>query len=160
MRRTGAWVLLLALLAFAFARPLWTNPEALPGPTPEGSHVVVVDTSASMGRPGVFEQALALDPTQYESLYLYGRARFAEGELEQAADLWRRAHEALPDEFQAATLRIGSDDLDEAVVDVALAGSRLQGLTHWEPDPESGRHEVALGVDPDRFFEHFFGVFG
>jgi adenylate cyclase len=55
-----------------------------------------------------FEQALALDPTQYESLYLYGRARFAEGELEQAADLWRRAHEALPDEFQAATLRIGA----------------------------------------------------
>mgnify|MGYP001817052648 FL=1 len=53
-------VLFLALLAFAFARPLWTNPEALPGPTPEGSHVVVVDTSASMGRPGVFEQALAL----------------------------------------------------------------------------------------------------
>lgn len=53
-------VLLLALLALAFARPLWTNPEALPGPMPEGTHVIVVDTSASMGRSGVFEPALVL----------------------------------------------------------------------------------------------------
>ena len=53
-------VLCLALLAFAFARPLWTNPDTLPGPTPEGTHVVMVDTSASMGRSGVFERALAL----------------------------------------------------------------------------------------------------
>ena len=53
-------VLVLALLAFAFARPLWTSPDALPGPAPEGTHVVMVDTSASMGRSGVFDRALAL----------------------------------------------------------------------------------------------------
>lgn len=55
-----------------------------------------------------FEQALALDPVHYESLYLYGRSRFAEGKLEQAADLWRRAHDAWPDEFQSAALRVGA----------------------------------------------------
>ncbi|MDJ0813968.1 MAG: BatA domain-containing protein [Woeseiaceae bacterium] len=53
-------VLFLALLAFAFARPLWTNPEALPGPAPDGTHVVLIDTSASMSRDGVFERALEL----------------------------------------------------------------------------------------------------
>jgi adenylate cyclase len=54
-----------------------------------------------------FEKALELDPTHYESLYLFGRSRFAEGQLEQAEDLWRRAHETWPDEFQAAALRVG-----------------------------------------------------
>lgn len=53
-------VLFLALLALAFARPLWTSPETLPGPAPEGTHVVLVDTSASMGRSGVFERAITL----------------------------------------------------------------------------------------------------
>jgi adenylate cyclase len=55
-----------------------------------------------------FEKALELDPVHYESLYLYGRSRFAEGRLDHAEELWRRAHEALPDEYQAASLRVGA----------------------------------------------------
>lgn len=51
-------VVALALIALAFARPLWTNTEALPGPTPDGTHVVLIDTSASMSRDGVFDRAL------------------------------------------------------------------------------------------------------
>ena len=55
-----------------------------------------------------FEKALALDPVHYESLYHYGRSRFGEGQLDHAEELWRRAHEAWPDEFQAAALRVGA----------------------------------------------------
>ena len=44
-------------------------------------------------------------------------------------------------------------------VEVELASDRLRGLTHWEADPEKGRHEVALEVDRDRFFEHYLSVF-
>jgi hypothetical protein len=51
-------VALLLFLVLAFAKPLWTNPESLPGPGPEGTHLVLLDTSASMRRDGVFEQAL------------------------------------------------------------------------------------------------------
>ncbi|MEJ2128396.1 MAG: BatA domain-containing protein [Woeseiaceae bacterium] len=51
-------VLLLVLLALAFAKPLWTSPEGLPGNDPDGTHLVLVDTSASMNRSGTFEQAL------------------------------------------------------------------------------------------------------
>ena len=51
-------VALLLLIAFAFAKPLWTDPDTLPGPGPEGTHLVVVDTSASMGREGVFDRAI------------------------------------------------------------------------------------------------------
>jgi purine nucleosidase len=68
-------------------------------------------------------------------------------------------------------------------VEVELANEGLAGLTYWEPagtevyragaspaptfkdKDEAGehvtapRHEVALEVDPARFFEHYFGVF-
>jgi adenylate cyclase len=52
-----------------------------------------------------FEQALERDPGLYEALYLFGRSRFAEGKVEEAADLMERAHVARPDEFQAQSLR-------------------------------------------------------
>lgn len=53
-------VALLALLALAFAKPLWTDPDTLPGPGPDGTHLILVDTSASMSREGVFDAALDL----------------------------------------------------------------------------------------------------
>lgn len=44
-------------------------------------------------------------------------------------------------------------------VSVELASERLKGLTFWDPAGD-GPHEVALGVEPARFFEHYFSVFG
>lgn len=58
---------LLILIVLAFARPLWTGAKTLPGPPPEGTHVVLIDTSASMGREGVFAAALELARDAIES---------------------------------------------------------------------------------------------
>lgn len=44
-------------------------------------------------------------------------------------------------------------------VSVELASERLKGVTFWEPGEASAPHEVALGVDSARFFEHYFSVF-
>jgi purine nucleosidase len=49
-------------------------------------------------------------------------------------------------------------------VDVELKSDRLLGMTHWsgvskEITLPSGPHEVALEVNPQRFFEHYFSVF-
>jgi inosine-uridine nucleoside N-ribohydrolase len=44
-------------------------------------------------------------------------------------------------------------------VDVELESRRLAGATHWGVDPAAGRHELAVSVDRDRFFEKFFSVF-
>jgi len=49
-------------------------------------------------------------------------------------------------------------------VDVELKSDRLLGMTHWsgvtkDITPPSGPHEVALEVNPQRFFEHYFSVF-
>jgi len=43
-------------------------------------------------------------------------------------------------------------------VEIELQSERLAGLTHWTADPR-GRHEVALKVDPERFFSHYFSFF-
>ena len=50
-------VLLLALVAFAFARPFISVPPEIMEATEAGTHLVVVDTSASMSRAGVPGQA-------------------------------------------------------------------------------------------------------
>jgi inosine-uridine nucleoside N-ribohydrolase len=44
-------------------------------------------------------------------------------------------------------------------VSVELNSERLKGLTFWEPDGANAPHEVALAVNPERFFEHYFSVF-
>jgi inosine-uridine nucleoside N-ribohydrolase len=47
---------------------------------------------------------------------------------------------------------------ERGAVDVELADPDLLGRTKWTPSPD-GPHEVALGVDPDLFFERYFAVF-
>lgn len=44
-------------------------------------------------------------------------------------------------------------------VEIELSTPRLAGLTHWTSQPETGRHEAALQVDPARFFNHYFSFF-
>jgi inosine-uridine nucleoside N-ribohydrolase len=60
-----------------------------------------------------------------------------------------------------AALTIFDDDICEferGHVDVELAATpRLQGFTHWTPG--EGRHQVAVSVKGDRFFDRFFAVF-
>ena len=45
-------------------------------------------------------------------------------------------------------------------VEVELESRRLAGATHWLVNPPSGRHEIAVAVDRDRFFDRYFSVFG
>lgn len=52
-------ILFLALLAAAFAQPFLERPPSAIVPDGAGTHLVLIDSSASMGRTGVFEQALA-----------------------------------------------------------------------------------------------------
>ena len=43
-------------------------------------------------------------------------------------------------------------------VEIELASERLAGFTDWTADA-AGQHEVALTVDPERFFKHYFSFF-
>jgi tetratricopeptide (TPR) repeat protein len=48
-----------------------------------------------------FEFAMKLDPTLFEAVYHYGRARIAQGEFAEAAKLFERACVLRPEDFQA-----------------------------------------------------------
>ena len=76
------------------------------------------------------------------------------------AEVWFQSRPAITfhDPLAAATL------FDEAIcrfergqIDVELASEYHAGLTRWE-SRDDGRHEVAMSVDGDRFFEHYFAV--
>ncbi|MGE5682403.1 MAG: nucleoside hydrolase [Bacillota bacterium] len=44
-------------------------------------------------------------------------------------------------------------------VDIEVNDHNSLGLTKWNPDHITPKHEVALSVDPQRFFEHYISVF-
>ncbi|MGI9260589.1 MAG: BatA domain-containing protein [Woeseiaceae bacterium] len=55
----AARIALLVLLAVTFAKPFLTVPSDVVTATEAGTRVVLVDTSVSMGRTGVFDQAMS-----------------------------------------------------------------------------------------------------
>jgi len=47
---------------------------------------------------------------------------------------------------------------ERGTVEVELLSHRTKGMTYWMPD-EKGPHEVAITVDSQKFFEHYFSFF-
>jgi inosine-uridine nucleoside N-ribohydrolase len=43
--------------------------------------------------------------------------------------------------------------------EVTIDMNERSGRTIWRPDGPDAPHEVAVSVDPERFFDHFFGTF-
>ena len=48
---------------------------------------------------------------------------------------------------------------ERGAVEIELCSERASGTTYWEPGHLNANHEVALTVNPERFFEHYFSVF-
>ncbi|HYN90213.1 MAG TPA: nucleoside hydrolase [Ardenticatenaceae bacterium] len=47
---------------------------------------------------------------------------------------------------------------ETGTVEVELASVGVDGLTYWVASRPEPRHEIAVAVDTERFFEHFFSV--
>ncbi len=78
------------------------------------------------------------------------------------AEVWFRQRETITFHDPLAATTLFDDEIctfERGTIDVELTSPRLAGTTFWKPDA-SGRHEVALEVDSERFFEHYFSVFG
>jgi purine nucleosidase len=76
------------------------------------------------------------------------------------AKVWFESRDLLTfhDPLAAATIfDEGICKFEKGTVDVELLSERSKGLTYWQPG-ETGRHEAALGVDRERFVEHYFSV--
>lgn len=75
------------------------------------------------------------------------------------AEIWFQRLDTITfhDPLAAATLfDEGICGFERGTVSVELLSDRVQGMTHWRPDEGDARHEVALTVTPERFFNHYF----
>jgi purine nucleosidase len=113
-----------------------------------------------------FHRTVGLDVTTQLSLGLEEvRKKFQHALLKPVLDFaeaWFRHRDIMifHDPLAAAVV------FDESVcrfvrgtLDIELESRRLSGAMHWSVDPAAGRHEVAVSVDRDRFFEGFFRAF-
>ncbi|MCC7352215.1 MAG: nucleoside hydrolase [Anaerolineae bacterium] len=78
------------------------------------------------------------------------------------AEAWFRQRESITfhDPLAAATIFDGEIcAFKKGTVEVELASERLRGLTYWQQSDADGKHEVALEVNRQRFFDHYFSVF-
>ncbi|RKY04142.1 nucleoside hydrolase [Candidatus Poribacteria bacterium] len=94
------------------------------------------------------------------------RRRFKGGPLDVVADMaevWFRRAGAITFHDPLAAAVIFEPDLckyEEGKVEVEISSARLAGLTLWNPNAAEKPHKIAVDVDPDRFFEHYFSVVG
>lgn len=78
------------------------------------------------------------------------------------AEVWFRERDVITFHDPLAAVTIFDDAVcgfRRGMVEVELASERVRGMTFWKPGDE-GPHEAALEVDPERFFERYFEVFG
>ena len=76
------------------------------------------------------------------------------------AEVWFRDYTYVTFHDPLAAAAIFAPDLlgtAEGRVEVELQSQRLLGVTHWTP-AAGGPHRVALEVDPEKFFAHYFSV--
>ena len=77
------------------------------------------------------------------------------------AEVWWKESPSLTFHDPLAAATIFDENICEferGEVEVEITSKPLAGYTNWHASP-SGRHEAAVKVDPDRFYEHFFSVF-
>ncbi len=88
-----------------------------------------------------FEAAIRLDPKLFEGYYFYARARFAQGKMEEAAQLYEQACQVNPDDYQAPTLLAGTyTSLGRTADSVAARHRALKIIEkHLELHPDDAR---------------------
>jgi len=101
-----------------------------------------------------FRKALELNPHLFEAYYYYARTRFHQGDLDGAAELFRKAAEADPADYQSRCLRVqilrGTGHTALAMEEAREAVKVLEKHLEWHPDDARGLHLgagslVALG---------------
>jgi non-specific serine/threonine protein kinase len=88
-----------------------------------------------------FAEALRLDPNHFEASYYWGRTCFAQGKLDEAAELMGRAAAVRPEDFQSLLLtsmvrRMQGHD-EEALAATRESVERVR--RHLEVEPDDGR---------------------
>ena len=78
------------------------------------------------------------------------------------AEVWFQGSDKITFHDPLAAATIFDDQIcafQKGTVEVELTREELMGKTRWEPGGSDAKHKVALEVDRERFFEHYFSVF-
>ena len=78
------------------------------------------------------------------------------------AQVWFRERNTITFHDPLAAATIFDDQIcvfKRGFVEVELTSEKSKGMTYWQPGDSDARHEVALEVDSERFFAHYFSVF-
>jgi purine nucleosidase len=92
------------------------------------------------------------------------RRRFNRGRLEilgEMAEVWFRSRPYITFHDPLAAAAVFEPDLckyQAGLVEIELHSPRLIGYTDFRTETAAKPHEVAVSVDPDAFFEHYFGI--
>jgi len=105
-----------------------------------------------------FKAALKLNSRLFQAYYYFGRARFHQGDLDAAAELFAKAAEVDPADYQSRCLRVqilrGAGHEEEAASEAEDAVRVIERHLKWNPDDARALHLgagslIALG-DVDR----------
>lgn len=80
--------------------------------------------------------------------------------VQDFAEVWFRHNSTLTFHDPLAAVTLFDDkvcDFERGMIEVELVSRRLKGMTHWTPD-NAGPHQVAMKVDANRFFNHYFSI--
>lgn len=109
---------------------------------------------------------LGLDVTSQVKMDSDGvRERFRSDLLEPVLDfagVWFKENDVITFHDPLAAAAIFNEGIcvfEKGTAGVELENEKQRGMTYWRPGGPDPCHEVALEVDPDRFFQHFFSVF-
>lgn len=144
---------------------VFTNQRAGAGPTEWNAINDPHATAMVYQAPAAVHRSVGLDVTTQVRLPAGEvRRRFQHPLLRPVldfAEVWFRGQDEITfhDPLAAATIfDPGLCTFARGWVEVETTSPRLGGFTAWQPDP-TGPHQVALGVQAERFFEHYFSVF-
>jgi adenylate cyclase len=91
-----------------------------------------------------FQTALELNPRLYEAYYYYARTEFHRGDIGFAAELFKKAAEADPTDYQSRCLRVqilrGQGRVDEARKEARAAVAVIETHLKWNPDDARAHH--------------------
>jgi TolB-like protein/Flp pilus assembly protein TadD len=91
-----------------------------------------------------FIRAIELNPNLFEAFYYYARTKFHQGDMVAAADLFEKAAEVDPADYQSRCLRgqilRGSGRLDEARAQAIDAIDVIEKHIKWSPDDARAYH--------------------